>query len=154
MRPRVSNDLRTRGTRRAKPKPSGYLSFFLRLSLPFQVRLSGFFLCVFFVPLGAALGTETVYTVTAYCPCAVCTGFYSGGPTASGAKPRHGVTIAAPRSIPFGTVLEIEGIGRRVVQDRAALAYDRRIDLFVRSHTEAKRFGTRQLRVIEVLGKR
>ena len=97
-----------------------------------------------------ALGTPTTYTVTAYCPCTECVGLYSGGPTASGVMPRPGVTIAAPRSIPFGTVLEIRGVGRRVVQDRLALRYDNRIDIFVRSHSEAKRFGMKKLSVSAV----
>jgi 3D (Asp-Asp-Asp) domain-containing protein len=92
---------------------------------------------------------DSVYTVTAYCPCTICTGLYSGGPTASGQMPKQGVTIAAPRSIPFGKILEIEGVGRRVVQDRLAQAYDKRIDIFVRSHRIAKRFGIRKLRVTE-----
>ncbi len=89
----------------------------------------------------------TVFTVTAYCACKACTGYNSGGPTASGAMPRQGVTVAAPRSIRFGTILDIEGVGRRVVQDRLAMAYDNRIDVFFRSHVEARRFGTRRLRV-------
>src|SRR5258706_12388663 len=106
-----------------------------------------YYLMGFLFPL-IALGTQTTYTVTAYCPCSECVGLYSGGPTASGVMPKPGVTIAAPRSIPFGTILEIPGVGRRVVQDRLALRYDNRIDVFVRSHTEAKRFGTKKLSVV------
>lgn len=96
--------------------------------------------------LASGLAT-TVFTVTAYCACRACTGVYAGGPTASGSMPRQGVTVAAPRSIRFGTILDIEGVGRRVVQDRLAMAYDNRIDVFFRSHAEAKRFGIRRLRV-------
>ena len=95
-------------------------------------------------------GTQTTYTVTAYCPCLQCVGLYSGGPTASGVMPKQGVTIAAPRWIPFGTVLDIRGVGRRVVQDRLALRYDNRIDIFMHSHSEAKRFGTKKLSVSSV----
>ena len=97
-----------------------------------------------------SFGTQTTYTVTAYCPCWECAGLYSGGPTASGVMPQAGVTIAAPRWIPFGTVLDIRGVGRRVVQDRLATRYDHRIDVFVRSHSEAKRFGTKKLSVSSV----
>ena len=97
-----------------------------------------------------AFGNQKTYTITAYCSCTECVGSYSGGPTASGVMPKAGVTIAAPRSIPFGTVLEIPGLGRRIVQDRLAVRYDNRIDVFVQSHDEAKRFGTRKLLVSNV----
>ena len=87
------------------------------------------------------------FTVTAYCPCKVCCGKWSGGPTASGKMPRAGVTIAAPRAIPFGTVLNVQGLGPRTVQDRLAAKYDHRIDVFFPTHAEAKRFGIRTLEV-------
>jgi len=61
--------------------------------------------------------------------------------------PKEGITIAAPRNIPFGTVLEIESIGTRVVQDRTALKFNGRIDLYFESHESAKRFGKKTLRV-------
>lgn len=86
------------------------------------------------------------YTVTAYCHCAVCCG-EAGNPTASGKMPKVGVTIAAPRSIPFGTKLHIQGVGVRTVQDRLPLRYDSRIDVFFGSHQEAKRFGIKKLKV-------
>lgn len=103
-----------------------------------------------FAACAAFGGNQAVFTVTAYCPCKICTGVYAGGPTASGVSPRQGVTIAASRAIRFGTVLEIEGVGRRVVQDRLALAYDDRIDIFFRNHAAAKRFGIRRMRVAEI----
>jgi 3D (Asp-Asp-Asp) domain-containing protein len=93
---------------------------------------------------------QNTFIVTAYCPCRECVGLYSGGPTASGVMPKAGVTIAAPRWIPFGTILDIRGIGRRIVQDRLALRYDNRIDIFMRSHREAKRFGIKKLSVTNV----
>jgi 3D (Asp-Asp-Asp) domain-containing protein len=97
-----------------------------------------------------AVGGQTTFIVTAYCPCRECVGFYSGGPTASGVMPKAGVTIAAPRWIPLGTILDIRGIGRRIVQDRLAIRYDNRIDIFMRSHSEAKRFGIKKLLVSSV----
>ena len=109
----------------------------------------GSYILLFLLPL-VTFGKETVYTVTAYCNCPACTGYYSGGPTASGAMARQGITIAAPRSIPFGTVLEIEGLGRRVVQDRLASSHDNRIDIFLRSHAAARRFGIKKLKVTDI----
>ena len=94
--------------------------------------------------------TAESYTVTAYCPCKVCCGQWAGGPTASGKMPVAGITVAGPRSIPFGTRVWIEGVGERVVQDRLARKYDGRFDVFFASHKEALRFGKRQLKV-EVL---
>ena len=88
-----------------------------------------------------------LYTVTAYCACARCCGKWSGGPTASGKMPQAGVTVAGPRSIPFGTRVLIEGVGERVVQDRLARKYDGRFDVFFASHKEALRFGKRTLKV-------
>ena len=95
--------------------------------------------------LGCA--TAEIYTVTAYCPCKVCCGQWSGGPTASGKMPVAGVTVAGPRSIPFGTKVWIEGVGERVVQDRLARKYNGRFDVFFASHAEALRFGRRTLKV-------
>src|SRR5438552_15624749 len=105
----------------------------------------GSYILLFLLPL-VTFGEETVDTVTGYCNCPACTGYYSGGPTASGAMPRQGITIAAPRSIPFGTVLEIEGLGRRVVQDRLASSHDNRIELFFRSTAVSMRFGNKKLK--------
>ena len=85
------------------------------------------------------------YTVTAYCPCGKCCGRWAGGPTASGVRPQAGVTLAAPRSIPFGTRLHLPGLGPRIVQDRTARRYDGRLDVFMRTHAEALRFGIRRI---------
>jgi len=43
--------------------------------------------------------------------------------------------------------VEIEGIGRRIVQDRLAKRYDERFDVYMASHEDAKRFGKRKLKV-------
>lgn len=85
-----------------------------------------------------------IATVTAYCACSNCCGKWAGGPTASGAMPEEGITCAAGRGIPFGTVLDIEGVGKRTVQDRTAKRYDGRVDVFFKKHQDAKRFGIRR----------
>lgn len=81
--------------------------------------------------------------VTAYCACALCCG-REGGLTASGARPVVGITIAAPRSIPFGSRVSIrlpQGWRTFTVQDRTSRRYDGRFDVFMPDHHSAKRFG-------------
>lgn len=90
---------------------------------------------------------EKKYVVTAYCACKVCCGKDAFGYTASGKKPKEGVTVAGSRSIPFGTVLQIEGVGTRIVQDRLAKQYDNRIDVYIADHSKAKKFGKKVLTV-------
>lgn len=85
--------------------------------------------------------------VTAYCACRLCCGSLTGGPTASGVMPVQGVTVAAPRRIKFGTILHIEGVGVRVVQDRQARRYDSRFDVFFNNHNDAMEFGKQKLQV-------
>jgi 3D (Asp-Asp-Asp) domain-containing protein len=87
------------------------------------------------------------YTVTAYCACPKCCGPNAIGLTANGKPAKEGVTIAAPRSIPFGTKLLIEGLGVRVVQDRLAKRFDNRIDVFFSNHNRALKFGKKTLKV-------
>ena len=81
----------------------------------------------------------------AYCPCVVCCGKWSRyGLTASGVRPVAGVTIAAPRSVPFGTKVHVEGLGWRTVQDRSKRDG---WELYFRTHDEARRFGVQRLEV-------
>lgn len=85
-------------------------------------------------------------TVTAYCPCANCCGQF-GNLTKSGTVPKQGITIAAPRSVPLGTVVYVHGIGPRIVEDRKARRFNNSWDIFFNSHAEARAFGKQQLRV-------
>jgi 3D (Asp-Asp-Asp) domain-containing protein len=68
-------------------------------------------------------------------------------PTASGRKPVAGVTVAGPRTIPFGTWVKIQGLGRFQVTDRLANAYEGRFDIFMGSHRAAQQFGSHHLNV-------
>mgnify|MGYP000709280339 CR=1 FL=1 len=84
--------------------------------------------------------------VTAYCACTVCCGSNASGLTAAGVKPVEGITIAAPRRIPLGTKLKLTVPGAFtnrvfIVQDRLAIRYDDRIDIFFSNHKVAKQFG-------------
>jgi len=92
----------------------------------------------------AAAG-EITATVTAYCACQKCCPQWAGGLTASGKLPREGITVAAPRSLKFGTKVQIKGVGERVVQDRLARRYDNRFDVYFDDHQAALRFGKRRL---------
>lgn len=67
---------------------------------------------------------------------------------ANGRWPLADITVAADTSVhPFGTELLIEGIGFRTVGDRGHAIKGRKLDLFVDSCREARRFGRRWLRV-------
>lgn len=79
--------------------------------------------------------------------CVTCNGRWSvHNRTASGVAPKVGVTAAA-NHLPFGTRIHIEGIGWRTVQDRLANPKSNRIDVFVSSHSKAKRLGIQWKRV-------
>ena len=83
-----------------------------------------------------------IATITAYCHCATCCG-KSGQPTASGKMPVEGRTIAAPRAIPLGTKVIVNG-RRYIVEDRTAIRYDGRWDVFMTTHKKAKKFGKKE----------
>lgn len=89
--------------------------------------------------------TNFLAIVTAYCACLSCCG-KTDGITASGRLVAQGRTVAA-NHLPMGTRLHIEGVGWRTVEDRMAPRYTGRLDLYFRSHAEARRFGKRRLRV-------
>ena len=84
--------------------------------------------------------------ITAYCSCRVCCGkWHAFKKTANGKTPRANHTIAASRSIPFGSLVVIEGLkGTYVVEDRLATKYDHRIDVYFESHQAALEFGKRR----------
>jgi 3D (Asp-Asp-Asp) domain-containing protein len=96
------------------------------------------------------------FSVSAFCPCPKCCGKWSNPEnpiTASGAPAIEGITVGADWStIPKGTVVYIEGVGERIVQDKPAKwiveKYDGKIlDLYFESHKEALNFGRQNLRV-------
>jgi len=90
------------------------------------------------------------YNVSAYCSCSQCCG-KSDGITFSGEKAVEGITIAADTRVhSIGTVLYIEGIGERVVQDIGGSIYGNKLDIYFDSHSEALEFGRQYLEVWEV----
>jgi len=94
-----------------------------------------------------------IVEVSAYCNegangCKICCGKWAElNQTASGRAPVAGVTIAAPRRFKLGMKLNIEGVGVRRVDDRLALRYDHRVDLFFSTHKAAREWGAKKLNV-------
>lgn len=73
------------------------------------------------------------------------------GITASGEPVRRGI-VATDSSIPFGTVLYIDGVGEVVVKDRGGAITEDRIDLYVPTKDEAFNFG-RQIKKVYFVGR-
>lgn len=67
--------------------------------------------------------------------------------TASGEEFRDDYTLACPRELPFGTEIEIEGIGVRVCEDRGGAIKGKRLDVFIRDAGEMQRFGRQERRI-------
>ena len=88
--------------------------------------------------------------VSAYCACVKCCG-KTNGITASGAKATANHTIAAPSTYKFGTKIEIAGMGIYTVEDRGGAITGNKLDIYFNSHSEALKFGRRnlQIRVVE-----
>ncbi len=87
------------------------------------------------------------YYITGYDICVKCCG-KTDGVTASGALAEVGRTVAAPKDIPFGTVLYIEGIGERVVEDRGVTG--RTLDVLCNDHSECYAItGSREVYIIK-----
>jgi 3D (Asp-Asp-Asp) domain-containing protein len=92
-------------------------------------------------PLNLRTFTITAYTVSVQ-DCG-----NSLGITASGAKAVVGVTVAAGRNLPFGTIIYIPGLGYRIVQDRGGAIGSNDIDLLVSSGASAIKFGVQQRQI-------
>jgi 3D (Asp-Asp-Asp) domain-containing protein len=70
------------------------------------------------------------------------------GITSTGTEATQGRTIAVdPKKIPYGTEVEIEGVGVRVAEDCGGAIKGNRIDLYFDSHQEALNFGRQTLQV-------
>ena len=79
------------------------------------------------------------YEITAY--------EWTGNPCANGNYPSEGYTVAC-NSLPFGTVVYIEGIGYRTVEDRGATWHsDQWIDLYLGDVSSCYQFGRQYLDV-------
>ncbi len=96
---------------------------------------------------GAAVGSQKLATVTAYCACPRCCGDWAEVANARRDMLVSGTSIAGPRKYPLGTHVWIEGLGERIITDRPARRYDSRFDLYFTNHQEAATFGKKTLKV-------
>lgn len=91
------------------------------------------------------------FEVTAYTSGEESTGKTPGdesyGVTASGTTVTEGRTVACPSSIPFGTTVDIEGVGERVCEDRGGAITEGRIDVYMSDLGKALEFGRQSLEV-------
>lgn len=75
------------------------------------------------------------------------------GITSSGAKVKAGITVAAdPNIFPYGTVLYIEGVGIRVVQDTGSAITNHKLDVAVDTHENALKwsgYGTHRVYIVK-----
>lgn len=96
------------------------------------------------------------YRVTAYCSCEKCCGKWAlNRPKgivygAAGVELKAGVSVAS--TLPFGTVVEIEGLGEYTVQDHPAQWVVKKygeniIDIYFDDHEAACAFGLKNLNV-------
>ena len=96
--------------------------------------------------------TSRTFNVTAYNDTPACQGKWVGQ-TASGNSLKEWHTVAAGKSIPFGTVLYIPYFKNKpnkgifVVEDRGGAIKDNNLDIFMISTEEALEFGRRDLKV-------
>src|SRR5438105_5567821 len=85
---------------------------------------------------------SSTFTATAYC---------QRGRTASGAMQSDGTAAADPELLAIGTTIKVTGAGAfdrtYAVRDTGRDIQGRRLDLYVASCAEAKRFGRRRVRV-------
>lgn len=90
------------------------------------------------------------FTITAYCPCYECSEQW-GRQTSTGAIATEGRTVAVdPSVIPYGTKIEIEGVGIRIAEDCGGAIKGNKIDLYFESHEETERWGVQE-RNIKIL---
>jgi 3D (Asp-Asp-Asp) domain-containing protein len=69
----------------------------------------------------------------------------SDGITASGLKVQEKETIACPPQFPFGTKIQIDGMGTYMCQDRGGAIKANHIDIYMETKAEAFSFGRKNL---------
>ena len=82
----------------------------------------------------------------------VATAYCQDGKTASGVQTNRGIVAADPDVLPIGTRIRVSGLKRGRdgvyrVMDTGTRVQGRRIDVFVTSCAEAKRFGKQPVHV-------
>ncbi len=89
--------------------------------------------------------------LTAYCPCEKCCGDDANGKTSIGRDAWKTYGVAAdPKLLPYGTRLDIPGIGIRIVDDTGGAMRQSakkgiwHIDIRFHTHKEADEFGVKE----------
>ncbi len=89
--------------------------------------------------------------LTGYCPCKECCGDYANGKTSIGRDAWKTYGVAAdPELLPYGTRLNIPGVGIRIVDDTGGAMRQSakegiwHIDIRFHSHEKAEEFGDRE----------
>lgn len=72
---------------------------------------------------------------------------YTGNNTASGRAPCYGVVAVDTSVIPMGSKLYIEGYGAATALDRGGAIRGNRIDVFLETTAQAKKWGVRKVRL-------
>lgn len=73
---------------------------------------------------------------------------HTGAICANGHTPHINYTIAAPRNIPLGTCIRIEGFTNDfIVEDRTALRFNGRFDIYMSSRKECLQFGKQKRKI-------
>lgn len=106
-------------------------------------------LVVSIIYINSIQAKDNRWTITAYCPCARCCGTCGGYQFASGMPvckeiDSTGYLYGACNILPFGTIVDIDKIGKVIIVDRGSKKYfdnQTHIDIFMWSHEEAIKFG-------------
>lgn len=100
------------------------------------------------IPTEVEQPPRVVYKIKAYCPKSCCCGRFADGITASGYRIQLGdKLVAAPRFIPFGTMVDIPGYGEASVEDRGRLIMSNSLEVYFDTHQEALDWGVKYLAV-------
>ncbi len=95
-----------------------------------------------------------IWNISGYCKEKCCCEAFADGFTADGHKIKRGDRfIAAPKGIPFGTIIDVPGYGKAVVRDRGGAIKNKKLDLYfcelngVSGHKRALQWGRKHLAV-------
>ncbi len=72
---------------------------------------------------------------------------HTGNPTYTGVMPKRGTVAVDPSVIPLGREVFVEGYGLAIAQDIGSSIKGNRIDVFVDTTEEARKWGRKTVRV-------
>jgi len=70
---------------------------------------------------------------------------WNTGITSSGIKVKENRTLACPKEFPFGTIIEIEGMGQYRCEDRGGAIKGNKVDIYMETKKDAFQFGRKNL---------